>query len=38
MAIVYCQLYSGDELLSDRLLVSVEREAGSNENSAGLHI
>jgi hypothetical protein len=31
MPIVYCQLFSGEKLLSDRLLVSIERDAGSNE-------
>jgi hypothetical protein len=25
---VYCQLFSGEELLADRLLVSVEKEVG----------
>jgi hypothetical protein len=36
MAIVYCQLYSGEKLLSDRLLVSIERGAGPHgENSQG---
>jgi hypothetical protein len=34
MAIVYCQLYSGEKLLSDRLLVSIEREVGHDENNA----
>ena len=34
MAIVYCQLYSGEKLLSDRLLVSIERESGPQENNA----
>jgi hypothetical protein len=28
---VYCQLFSGEKLLSDRLLVSIEREVGPNE-------
>jgi hypothetical protein len=31
MPIVYCQLFSGEKLLTDRLLVSVERKAGPNE-------
>jgi hypothetical protein len=31
MPIVYCQLFSGEKLLSDQLLVSIEREAGPNE-------
>jgi hypothetical protein len=34
MPIVYCQLFSGEKLLTDRLLVSVEREVGPNENNA----
>jgi hypothetical protein len=33
MAIVYCQLYEGEKLLTDRLLVSIEREAGPNEKN-----
>jgi hypothetical protein len=33
MAIVYGQLFSGEKLLADRLLVSVEREAGPNEKA-----
>ena len=33
MAIVYCQLYAGDKLLSDRLLVSIERGAGPDEKN-----
>jgi hypothetical protein len=28
MPIVYCQLFSGEKLLTDRLLVSIERETG----------
>jgi len=36
MAIVYCQLYSGEKLLADRLLVSIERGAGAHgENLRG---
>jgi hypothetical protein len=36
MAIVYCQLYSGEKLLSDRLLVSIERGTGAHgENPRG---
>jgi hypothetical protein len=31
MPIVYCQLFSGEKLLTDRLLVSIERKAGPNE-------
>ena len=34
MAIVYCQLFSGEKLLTDRLLVSIEREVGPNEKNA----
>lgn len=34
MPIVYCQLFSGEKLLTDRLLVSVEREVGPNEKDA----
>jgi len=34
MAIVYCQLFSGEKLLTDRLLVSIEREVGPNQNNA----
>ena len=30
MPIVYCQLFSGDKLLNDRLLVSIERKVGPN--------
>jgi hypothetical protein len=33
MAIVYCQLFSGEKLLSDRLLVSIEREVGPREEN-----
>ena len=31
MPIVYCQLFSGEKLLTDRLLVSIDREVGPNE-------
>jgi hypothetical protein len=31
---VYCQLFSGEKLLSDRLLVSIEREVGANAKDA----
>ena len=34
MPIVYCQLFSGEKLLSDRLLVSIDREMGPNEKDA----
>jgi len=34
MPIVYCQLFSGEKLLNDRLLVSIERECGPNEKDA----
>ncbi len=34
MAIVYCQLFSGEKLLTDRLLVSIEREVGPNAKNA----
>jgi hypothetical protein len=34
MPIVYCQLFSGEKLLTDRLLVSIEREVGPNEKDA----
>jgi len=34
MPIVYCQLFSGEKLLADRLLVSIEREVGSNKKDA----
>ena len=34
MPIVYCQLFSGEKLLTDRLLVSVERKVGPNERDA----
>ncbi len=30
MPIAYCQLFSGEKLLADRLLVSIEREVGPN--------
>ena len=33
MAIVYCQLFSGEKLLTDRLLVSIERKVGPNEKN-----
>jgi len=33
MAIVYCQLYSGEKLLTDRLLVSIELKGGANERN-----
>ncbi len=34
MPMVYCQLFSGEKLLTDHLLVSIEREAGPNEKDA----
>jgi hypothetical protein len=34
MPIVHCQLFAGDKLLTDRLLVSIEREVGPNEKDA----
>ena len=34
MPIVYCQLFSGEELLTDQLLVSIDREVGPNEKDA----
>ena len=34
MPMVYCQLFSGEKLLADRLLVSVERNVGPNEKNA----
>jgi hypothetical protein len=34
MPIVYCQLFSGEKLLTDQLLVSIEREVGPNEKDA----
>ena len=34
MPIVYCQLFLGEKLLTDRLLVSIEREVGPNEKDA----
>jgi hypothetical protein len=34
MAIVYCQLFSGEKLLTDRLLVSIEREVGPDAKNA----
>ena len=33
MPMVYCQLFSGETLLTDRLLVSIEREVGPNEKA-----
>ena len=34
MPIVYCQLFSDEKLLTDRLLVSIEREVGPNKKNA----
>ena len=34
MPIAYCQLFLGEKLLTDRLLVSIEREVGPNEKDA----
>jgi hypothetical protein len=34
MPIVYCQLFSGEKLLTNRLLVSIEREVRPNEKDA----
>ena len=34
MPMVYCQLFSGENLLTDHLLVSIEREARPNEKEA----
>ena len=34
MPMVYCQLFSGETLLTDHLLVSIEREARPNEKDA----
>jgi hypothetical protein len=34
MPITYCQLFSGEKLLTDRLLVYIEREVGPNEKDA----
>jgi hypothetical protein len=34
MPIVYCQLFSGENLITDRLLVSIERKAGANEQGS----
>jgi hypothetical protein len=34
MPIVYCRLFSGEKLLTDQLLVSVERELGSRQADA----
>jgi hypothetical protein len=31
---VYCQLFSGEKLLTDRLLVSIEREVGPDDKNA----
>ena len=33
MPMVYCQLFSGEKLLTDRLFVSIEREARPNERA-----
>ena len=33
MPIVYCQLFSGEKLLADQLLVSIERETRPNEKA-----
>ena len=34
MPIVYCQLFSGEKLLTDQLLVSIDRKVGPNEKDA----
>ena len=34
MPMVYCQLFSGEKLLTDHLLVSIEREVRPNEKVA----
>ena len=34
MPMVYCQLFSGETLLTDRILVSIEREVGPTEKAA----
>lgn len=34
MPIVYCQLFSGEELLADRLLVSIDRKVGADNQDA----
>ena len=34
MPIVYCQLFSGEKLLTDQLLVSVDREVGPDKKDA----
>ena len=34
MPMVYCQLFSGEKLLANRLLVSIEREVGPNARNA----
>lgn len=34
MPIVYCQLFSGEKLLTDRLLVSIELETKPNQKDA----
>jgi hypothetical protein len=34
MSMVYCQLFSGENLLTDHLLVSIERETRPNEKDA----
>ncbi len=33
MPMVYCQLFSGEKLLADRLLVSIERDGGAKEKN-----
>lgn len=33
MPMVYCQLFSGEKLLADRLLISIDREARPNEKA-----
>ncbi len=33
MPMVYCQLFSGEKLLADRLLVSIDRETKPNEKA-----
>lgn len=35
MPMVYCQLFSGEKLLTDHLLVSIEREARPNKGMHG---
>jgi hypothetical protein len=34
MAMVYCQLFCGDNLLTDRLLVSIDRESRLSETKS----